>query len=100
MCGDSTNPDDVARLMDGQQADMVLTDPPYGVSYVGTNNPNGKEWKMIENDDLRGDKLYQFLKAAFQNINTNPRTENGCITIGRDIYDFYKTYFDGIVSFE
>ena len=34
------------------------------------------------------------------NINTNPRTENGCITIGRDIYDFYKTYFDGIVSFE
>ena len=68
MCGDSTNPDDVARLMDGQQADMVFTDPPYGVSYVGTNNPNGKEWKMIENDDLRGDKLYQFLKAAFQNI--------------------------------
>ena len=35
---------------------------------IGTNNPNGKEWKMIENDDLRGDKLYQFLKAAFQNI--------------------------------
>lgn len=68
MCGDSTNPDDVARLMDGQQADMVFTDPPYGVSYIGTNNPNGKEWKMIENDDLRGDKLYQFLKAAFQNI--------------------------------
>lgn len=68
MCGDSTNHDDVARLMDGQQADMVFTDPPYGVSYVGTNNPNGKEWKMIENDDLRGDKLYQFLKAAFQNI--------------------------------
>ena len=33
------------------------------------------------------------------NINTNPRTENGCITIGRDIYEFYKSYFDGIVSF-
>ena len=73
MCGDSTSPDDVARLMDGQQADMVFTDPPYGVSYVGTNNPNGKEWKMIENDDLRGDKLYQFLKAAFQNIAEHPK---------------------------
>ena len=68
MCGDSTNPDDVATLMDGEKADMVFTDPPYGVSYVGVSSPNGKEWKMIENDNLRGDKLYQFLKAAFQNI--------------------------------
>lgn len=33
------------------------------------------------------------------NINTNPRTENGCITIGNGIYEFYKEYFDGIVSF-
>jgi len=33
------------------------------------------------------------------NINTNPRTENGCITIGRDIYEFYRNYFDGIISF-
>ncbi len=66
--GGNTNPDDVATLMDGEKADMVFTDPPYGVSYVGTNNPNGKEWKMIENDNLRGDKLYQFLLAAFRNI--------------------------------
>jgi hypothetical protein len=34
------------------------------------------------------------------NINTNPRTENGCVTIGKDIYEFYKNYFDGIISFE
>ncbi|MCD8266478.1 MAG: hypothetical protein LUC33_04915 [Prevotellaceae bacterium] len=34
------------------------------------------------------------------NINTNPRTENGCITVDRGIYDFYKSYFDGIVSYE
>lgn len=32
------------------------------------------------------------------NINTNPRTENGCITIGREIFEFYKAYFDGIKS--
>jgi hypothetical protein len=32
------------------------------------------------------------------NINTNPRTENGCITIGREIYQFYRDYFDGIQS--
>ena len=34
------------------------------------------------------------------NINTNPRTENGCITIDRDLFKFYKAYFDGIKSFE
>lgn len=34
------------------------------------------------------------------NINTNPRTEQGCITISREIFEFYKAYFDGIVSFD
>lgn len=34
------------------------------------------------------------------NINTNPRTENGCITVGPEIYEFYRKYFDGIISFE
>lgn len=34
------------------------------------------------------------------NINTNPRTENGCITIGQEIFEFYKEFFDGIKSFE
>ena len=70
MCGDSTKKEDVEKLMAGEIADMVFTDPPYGVSYVGTNNPNGKEWKMIENDNLRGDRLYLFLEYAFKNIAT------------------------------
>ena len=34
------------------------------------------------------------------NINTNPRTENGSITVTREIFEFYKEYFDGIKSFE
>lgn len=34
------------------------------------------------------------------NINTNPRTEQGCITIDKGLYEFYKDYFDGIISFE
>lgn len=68
MCGDSTDPEMVKRLMGGEKADMVFTDPPYGVSYVGVNNPNGKEWKMIKNDNLRDDALYQFLYKAFLNI--------------------------------
>lgn len=45
-----------------------------------------------------GDK-FAFGVETSANVNTNPRTENGCITIGRDIYEFYREYFDGIVGF-
>ena len=46
-----------------------------------------------------GDK-FSFGIETSANINTNPRTENGCITIDEEIYKFYKNYFDGIKSFE
>lgn len=75
MCGDSIKPEDVEKLMAGDVADMVFTDPPYGVSYVGTNNPNGKEWQMIANDDLRGDSLFQFLAHAFKNLADNLKSD-------------------------
>jgi len=44
-------------------------------------------------------KKFAFGIQTSANINTNPRTENGCITIGKDIYEFYKNYFDGIISY-
>ncbi len=44
--------------------------------------------------------LFPFGIETSANINTNPRTENGCITIDQGIYEFYKEYFDGISSFE
>lgn len=40
LCGDSTSPDDVTRLMDGQRAALFATDPPYLVDYDGTNHPH------------------------------------------------------------
>ncbi len=46
-----------------------------------------------------GDK-FSFGIETSANINTNPRTENGCITIGPGLYKFYRKYFDGIISFE
>lgn len=66
MCGDSTNQDDVRKLMGNQKASLLVTDPPYGVSYKG--NPNGQDYEMIANDDLRGKELNQFLLAAFANF--------------------------------
>lgn len=46
-----------------------------------------------------GDKFHFGIQTS-ANINTNPRTENGCITINKEIFQFYKEYFDGINSFE
>ncbi len=46
-----------------------------------------------------GDK-FAFGIETSANINTNPRTENGCITISSESYNFYKEYFDTIISFE
>ena len=41
LCGDSTNPDDVRRLMGGKRATLMATDPPYLVGYDGSNHPPG-----------------------------------------------------------
>jgi len=46
-----------------------------------------------------GDKFYFGIETS-ANINTNPRAENGCITIDKKLYEFYKLYFDGIKSYE
>jgi len=58
MCGDSTSIDAVGTLMDGQKADMVFTDPPYGVDYHSQNPTmfygNGKKGKARER--ILGDK--------------------------------------------
>ena len=46
-----------------------------------------------------GDK-FAFGIETSANLNTNPRVENGCITIDRKLFEFYKEYFDGIISFD
>jgi hypothetical protein len=45
-------------------------------------------------------KKFHFGIQTSANINTNPRTENGCITIGKDLFEFYMDYFSGIQSFK
>ena len=52
MCGDSTSIDAVDKLMDGARADMVLTDPPYGVAYQSNMRTKTQKFDVLKNDDV------------------------------------------------
>jgi len=75
VCGDSTKRDMFDLLMDGKQANLVVTDPPYNVNYEGSA---GK----IKNDNMTDSAFYDFLLASFQNM-------EACMANDASIYVFH-----------
>lgn len=77
LCGDATREEDVARVMNGQRAVLMNTDPPYGVSYANDDRPNPRGAKppvakpRVANDEMRDEQLQAFLEAAFSAAKTH-----------------------------
>jgi hypothetical protein len=77
MCGDATKPEDVTTLMDGKRANLVLTDPPYGVSFKASDG------LTIQNDSLKGEEFYNFPALRIQKHGGSPRERRCCLLLPR-----------------
>ena len=65
ICGDSTSTSTVKRLMNGNKADLLLTDPPYNI------NVSNSQGMTIQNDNMSNTQFYEFLKASFTSADKN-----------------------------
>lgn len=77
LCGDSTSADDVARLMDGEKARLLATDPPYLVDYTAGNHPPSKsnrpetanrDWDAYKDPETGIAFFHEFLKACLPHV--------------------------------
>ena len=90
MCGDATDEKDVNTLMGDAKANLMLTDPPYGVSFQSSSG------LTIKNDSMKDEEFYQFLLAAF--INMRDHMEKGasayCFHADTEGLNFRQAFID------
>jgi DNA modification methylase len=90
LCGDSTDSDQVAKLMNGEKADMVFTDPPYGIKVVQNNSVGGgKLAKVNSYSEIIGDDTTDTAKEFYQT----------CISLGFENFIIWGgNYFTDFLS--
>ena len=92
LCGDSTQTDTFEKLMQGELADMVVTDPPYNVAYEGKT----KDALTIENDSMGNDEFYKFLYDFYTALTTAVK-KGGAIYVwhaSSEVINFGKALVD------
>jgi DNA modification methylase len=92
LCGDSTQTDTYEKLMQGELADMVITDPPYNVNYEGKT----KDALKIDNDSMANDDFYKFLYDFYTALTTAVK-KGGAIYVwhaSSEIINFGKAMVD------
>lgn len=92
LCGDSTQTDTFEKLMQGEFADMVVTDPPYNVAYEGKT----KDALTIENDSMSNNDFYQFLYDFYSALATAVK-KGGAIYVwhaSSEVINFGKAMVD------
>jgi site-specific DNA-methyltransferase (adenine-specific) len=92
LCGDSTQTDTFEKLMHGELADMVVTDPPYNVAYEGKT----KDALTIENDSMGNDDFYKFLYDFYTALTTAVK-KGGAIYVwhaSSEVINFGKAMVD------
>lgn len=91
LCGDCTIKENIERLMNGEKADMVFTDPPYGVSYADKNkflnsiDKGNKNQKEIIQDHVNENEIQEFWLKAFELIRDNLNDINSYYITGPQI---------------
>lgn len=98
VCGDATSIDDVEKVMNGQKADLYLSDPPYNVAYKGKTADS----LTIQNDEMGNEDFRQFLTDAFSGASMFMKEGAGFYVWMSDVevYNFVGAIADAGLSFK
>ena len=90
VCGDATDPNDVDLLMDGKKANLIVTDPPYRVSFKSSSG------LTIKNDSMKDNEFYEFLLKSFFNMAAHLESGGAAYVFHADTegLNFRKAFID------
>ena len=81
ICGDSTEQETIEKLMDGNEADLLITDPPYNVDYTGKT----KDALKIKSDNMNNAAFLEFLTEAFKAADSAIKPGGGVLHLARGL---------------